>query len=192
MLQAVNVLASWGILFGYRFGSVDHTLLLIADIVPAAVFVAFVLVGVVWARAGRNFAINRFALSYLCVATVQSILNVFCLVSSGEPHGESLLWGLGVLGGAYLQVVAVFAGWYWLLDHTTPGGAFVFPEAEHRLDFRPGLIDYVFISFNTNSTFGPTSETILSRRVKVLMMLQTALSLAILLVFVARLIGLSH
>ncbi|MEY4338463.1 MAG: hypothetical protein RLZ14_313 [Actinomycetota bacterium] len=54
---------------------------------------------------------------------------------------------------------------------------------------RPTLIDYAFISFNTNATFGPTSETVVSRRVKLVMMFQTSLSLLVLLVLVARLVG---
>ena len=142
-------------------------------------------------RRGRNFAVNRYALLYLTVATVQVVVNIVLLVSGGKPLHDSLLWGLAVLGGAYLLVVAVFTGWYWLLDKITVGGAFVFPEAEVIPGFRPNIVDYLFISFNTNSTFGPTAELVKSRHVKVLMMLQTALSLAVLLIFVARLTGLA-
>lgn len=189
VLQLVNVLASGGILVGYRFPHPDRIILVVADLIPVVAFVVMIAMVFARVRRGRNIAINRIALAYLVLATLQSTLNVFFLVSSGRPDGESLLWGLGVLGGAYLQVVAVFAGWYWLLDHTVPGGAFVFPETESKQGFVPNLIDYLFISFNTNSTFGPTAETILDRKVKLLMMLQTALSLAILLVFVARIVG---
>ena len=42
-----------------------------------------------------------------------------------------------------------------------------------------------------NATFGPTSETVVSRRVKLVMMAQTSLSLLVLLVLVARLVGIS-
>jgi hypothetical protein len=113
-------------------------------------------------------------------------------VSSGEPKQDSLLWGLWVLGGAYLLLVAVFTGWYWLYDHVTPGGAFVFPEDSLGRDGVPNLVDYLFISFNTNSTFGPTTEVVRSRQVKVLMMLQTLMSLLILLVFVGRMVNASR
>ncbi|CAB4984638.1 unannotated protein [freshwater metagenome] len=54
---------------------------------------------------------------------------------------------------------------------------------------RPKFIDYAFISFNTNATFGPTGETVVSRRVKLVMMFQTSLSLLVLLVLVARLVS---
>ena len=71
------------------------------------------------------------------------------------------------------------------------GGAFLFPVREGTTDHQPNVVDYLFIAFNTNSTFGPTSEDVVSRRVKALMMYQTVLSLAILLVFVARIVGLA-
>lgn len=48
----------------------------------------------------------------------------------------------------------------------------------------------MFIAFNTNATFGPTVETVTSRRVKVLMMLQTMCSLVVLVVLVARMVSL--
>lgn len=190
-LQAVDALVSWGILVGYRFPGAAEGLLIAADVAPTTVFLLLSLLVLARVRRGRNFAVNRYAFIYLIAATIQVILNIILLVSGGTPLHDSLIWGLGVLGGAYLLVVAVFTGWYWLYDKITPGGAFDFPETEAIPNFRPNLIDYVFISFNTNSTFGPTAELIKSRHVKVLMMLQTALSLAILLVFVARLTGLT-
>lgn len=190
-LQVVAVLASWGILAGHRFRRVEVVVLLSADAFPTALFLLMALSIFVRVARRRNVAINRYARIYLAAATVQVVLNIVLLVSGGRPRHESLVWGLCVLGGAYLLVVAVFSGWYWLYDHMIPGGAFNFPEAEVLPNFRPNLIDYVFISFNTNSTFGPTAELIKSRHVKVLMMLQTALSLAILLVFVARLTGIT-
>lgn len=190
-LQALALPASWGILAGHRFHRAEVLVLLSADAFPTALFLLMALSIFVRVRLRRNVAINRYARNFLVAATVQVVLNIALLVSGGRPRHESLVWGLCVLGGAYLLVVAVFSGWYWLYDHTTPGGAFDFPEAEVLPNFRPNLIDYIFIAFNTNSTFGPTAELIKSRHVKVLMMLQTALSLAILLVFVARLTGLT-
>ena len=190
-LQVIDSLVSWGILVGYRFAGAGEVILLVADLAPTLLFVLISAAVAVRVRRGRNFAVNRYAIVYLSVATVQVIVNIVLLVSGGEPFRDSLIWGLAVLGGAYLLVVAVFTGWYWLFDKMTVGGAFDFPEAEVIPGFRPNIVDYLFISFNTNSTFGPTAELVKSRYVKVLMMLQTALSLAILLVFVARLTGLA-
>ena len=52
----------------------------------------------------------------------------------------------------------------------------------------PRWIDYLFLSFNTQTTFGPTVEAIRTRPVKILIMLQTSLSLIVLVVLVARII----
>jgi len=44
------------------------------------------------------------------------------------------------------------------------------------------------ISFYSNSTFGPTTETIKNRRVQFLMMVQVSLALMVLVVLVARIV----
>jgi hypothetical protein len=48
------------------------------------------------------------------------------------------------------------------------------------------LIDYLFISLNVNSTYGPTSEDLVSRPAKVVMALQVLLAILILTVLIAR------
>ena len=110
---------------------------------------------------------------------------------TARVRNDKYLWGLADVGAAYIAIAAVFTGWYWLLDGIIPGGAFVFPGRGGEDLQRPTFIDYFFISFNTNATFGPTSETVVSRRVKLVMMAQTSLSLLVLLVLVARLVGIS-
>ena len=191
LVQIVDLLASLGVRLGYDFPGTESAILLSVDVAVLVLFVAQAAFLFVRVTRHRNVSITRLALVYLTAATTQVVAHIALLVVSGQPRHASLLWGLWVLGGAYLMVVAVFSGWYWLYDHITPGGAFVFPENSLAGDDRPHVIDYVFISFNTNSTFGPTAEVVRSRHVKVLMMLQTVLSLAILLVFVARLVNLA-
>jgi uncharacterized membrane protein len=50
----------------------------------------------------------------------------------------------------------------------------------------PGFLDYLFLAFNTSTAFSPTDTAVLSRRAKVLMMVQALLSLLILAVLVRR------
>jgi uncharacterized membrane protein len=50
----------------------------------------------------------------------------------------------------------------------------------------PGFLDYLFLAFNTSTAFSPTDTAVLSRRAKVLMMVQALLSLLILAVLVSR------
>jgi uncharacterized membrane protein len=53
----------------------------------------------------------------------------------------------------------------------------------------PGLLDYLFLAFNTSTAFSPTDTAFLSRRAKVLMMVQALQSLLISGVIVARAIN---
>jgi uncharacterized membrane protein len=55
--------------------------------------------------------------------------------------------------------------------------------------WRPGFVDYFFLAFNTSTAFSPTDTAFLSRRAKVLMMVQALLSLVILAVLVGHAIN---
>jgi len=187
----LNVVACLQLDLGTTFGpTLDHVLnwfLALGAVVFGAVVVASVFFG---ARRDHPSLLRAFVV-YLGFATVQVVANVAALLGTAKFRHDSYLWGLWDIGAAYLMVVAIFTGWYWVLDLLIPGGAFEFPVPEGREPERPRLIDYMFIAFNTNSTFGPTAEAVLSRRVKVLMMFQTICSLFILLVMVARIVGMS-
>jgi hypothetical protein len=191
IVQILDIAASWQIHAGAVFSRSAGAVLFNVDAVTTAVFIAMAVALVISTMRGDNSRINRYAFFYLAMATVQVTLNVVLMVASGHTRDDSLLWGLWDLGAAYLLIVVVFTGWYWWCDRVIEGGAFVFPTRENSVDHRPNVVDYLFIAFNTNSTFGPTSEDVVSRRVKALMMYQTILSLSILLVFVARIVGLA-
>jgi hypothetical protein len=103
--------------------------------------------------------------------------------------------------------ILVFALWYWRLDGGGPNGrdekpghdrgAFLFPQmteegasgAEqdpNRPVWSPHFIDYLFIAFNTSTAFSPTDAPVLSRWAKGLTMMQSLISLAIVVVLAAR------
>lgn len=50
----------------------------------------------------------------------------------------------------------------------------------------PHLIDYLFLSLNVNSTYGPTSEAVIARPAKLFMALQVILAILMLTVLIAR------
>jgi uncharacterized membrane protein len=62
------------------------------------------------------------------------------------------------------------------------------PDKSAR-NWSPGLLDYLFLAFNTSTAFSPTDTAFLSRRAKVLMMVQALQSLLISGVIVARAIN---
>jgi len=55
--------------------------------------------------------------------------------------------------------------------------------------WRPRFIDYLFVAFTQSSTFGPTDAPLLARWAKVLTMIQIFISLSIVVLLIARAIG---
>ncbi len=134
---------------------------------------------------------NRIVVAYLALATLNLVLNVGTLVATAQFRPVEELRLLFDLALVYGNTVLVFAVWYRLLDAELEHGAFEFPVDPRRPDRDQGWVDYVFLSFNTNATFGPTAEVVHARTAKVLMMVQTSLSLLVLVVLVARIVGLA-
>ena len=53
----------------------------------------------------------------------------------------------------------------------------------------PQFIDYLFLAFNTSTAFSPTDTAVLSRWAKVVMMVQSIISLMIVTLLAARAVG---
>lgn len=111
-------------------------------------------------------------------------------------RGAAMIWVANVL---------VFACWYWRLDAGGPNareireehrcGAFLFPQMAMDDTMRdltgqsgwaPGFVDYLFLAFNTSAAFSPTDTFPLTRWSKLLMMVQSMVSLTIVVLVAAR------
>ncbi len=138
------------------------------------------------------------------VVTLYVIWSLALLVAALPAHRETppeLLRSAAVL---WFSNILVFASWYWRLDAGGPNardkrayhaeGAFLFPQM--TLDpadqdspasgWSPGFVDYLFLAFNTSTAFSPTDVPILSRWAKLLMMVQSCISLATVALLAAR------
>lgn len=165
----------------------------LVEAVTGGLFIATTVVVVVAAMArARPSWMNRILIAYLALATLNLVLNVATLVATAQFRPVQELRLLADLALVYANTVLVFAVWYRLLDAELDGGAFEFPEDPKRPGRSQDWVDYLFLSFNTNATFGPTAEVVHARAAKVLMMVQTSLSLLVLVVLVARIVGLSN
>ena len=103
----------------------------------------------------------------------------------------------------WLANCGVFAIWYWEIDGGGPGqrsrdghisSDFLFPQLQvgdgkSSGGWWPDFLDYLFVAWNASTAFSPTDTLILSRRAKVLMMAQTAISLLTIAVLAARAIN---
>jgi uncharacterized membrane protein len=95
--------------------------------------------------------------------------------------------------------VLLFGLWYWQLDGGGPIARrtcepadrdFLFPQhtdpalLEHG--WRPMFLDYLYVSFTNAAAFSPTDTLPLSRWAKMLMLVQSAISLTLAVMVVAR------
>jgi hypothetical protein len=84
--------------------------------------------------------------------------------------------------------ILIFSVWYWLIDppgieddpHAGEPWDFLFPQRASPLPHYDGWVpryaDYLFVAFTTSFAFSPTDTLPLSRRAKMLMLLQAAIS----------------
>jgi len=111
--------------------------------------------------------------------------------------------GLLFTGGAvWVTNVIAFALWYWELDSGGPaaranatGGLpdFLFPQMTQsdvaRRDWEPSFVDYLYLAFTNATAFSPTDTLPLTRWAKLAMMFQSAVSIVIIALVVARAIN---
>lgn len=157
------------------------------EVVAVCLYLVIALAALAAWRGGRRGLALRLLGLYLAVLTIQLVAYVALLIVGMSRGEDEPLWYLGDLVSVLLLDVAVFSTWYWIIDAATPGGAFAFPPRPDP-HWRPGLVDYVFLSFNTTATFGPTTEMPVDSKAKLAMMLQTTLALAVLIVLASRIV----
>lgn len=109
---------------------------------------------------------------------------------------------LGLIGGGaaiYATNIVAFGLWYWELDR---GGPFARSQGNRQHtdflfaqmttphvappDWEPAFVDYLYVSYTNATAFSPTDTLPLSRWAKLLMLAQSAISLATVALVVAR------
>ncbi|HUK97857.1 MAG TPA: hypothetical protein VLV46_09385 [Gaiellaceae bacterium] len=151
---------------------------------------------------GHQLHVTRRWLTLSLIAIVSAanaasiILLVHLLVNGAHANAPTLL-----RAAVHMWVVNVllFGLWYWELDGggpvARPGCApgawdFLFPQqTEPKLagtGWRPLFLDYLYVSFTNAAAFSPTDTMPLSRWAKMLMLAQSAISLSLAVMVVAR------
>lgn len=139
------------------------------------------------------------------VVTLSLATSLVMLVWRLPSHKDTPAELLRAAAALWVSNLLVFASWYWRLDAGGPNqrdllrshtdGAFLFPQMVLDPDlrkemgedhWRPGFVDYLFLAFNTSTAFSPTDVPVLSRWAKVLMMLQSSISLTAIAILAAR------
>jgi uncharacterized membrane protein len=156
-------------------------------------------------RTGRAWLNDVLAYVVLGVITVAVASSLILLITRLPAHKESPVELLKAAASLWIANMLVFASWYWRLDGGGPNardkrgvhtdGAFLFPQMIMDPELRrtmgedkwsPGFVDYLFLAFNTSTAFSPTDVPVLSRWAKVMMIVQSMISLATLALLAAR------
>lgn len=127
---------------------------------------------------------------------------VTSIIQGTDEYDAGMLLAAGA--GVWITNVVVFALWYWELDRGGPAARakgtrrypdFLFAQMDtgarnYPPGWRPAFTDYFYVSFTNATAFSPTDTMPLSRWAKVAMMIQSAISLIVMSVVLARAVGL--
>jgi uncharacterized membrane protein len=154
---------------------------------------------------GRHRLNSIFGFSVDVLLTIGLVISVILLIGALPTRKEGPLALLLSAASLWATNILVFALWYWRLDAGGPHqrdkrsehaeGSFLFPQmtmSEEALreagqqNWSPNFVDYLFLAFNTSTAFSPTDVPVLTRWAKILMMLQSLISLLIIALLAAR------
>jgi uncharacterized membrane protein len=143
---------------------------------------------------------RRFALAVIGLVSLVNIVLLIRLVdrliNGGEVVGRSL-----ILSGAVLWVtnVLLFAVWYWEMDRGGPVARyenatalvdFQFPQMDDPelapKGWRPGFLDYLYVSLTNSTAFSPTDTMPLTHTAKIVMAIQSVTALLTVGLVIAR------
>ena len=153
-----------------------------------------------WGERALHLTRRRLALvsiGFVSAANSASIILLVHLLVNGAHANASTLLRAAV--HMWVVNVLLFALWYWQLDGGGPISRptcapqerdFLFPQHTEPVlaesGWRPEFLDYLYVSFTNAAAFSPTDTLPLSRWAKMLMLVQSAISLALAVMVVAR------
>jgi uncharacterized membrane protein len=141
------------------------------------------------------------AVLLIAIATIANGYALFTVANELLKQGstangrELILAALNI----YLTNIIIFALWYWEMDGGGPGERarvakydqdFLFPQHQNESykhpDWKPAFVDYVYVSSTNSMAFSPTDTMPMSRRAKMLMLVQATVSLITIALVAAR------
>ena len=150
--------------------------------------------------ASHTRRIRRFALGVIGLVSLANVVSlgllVHYLVNGGKAGGHALILSGVVLWGTN---VLLFSVWYWEMDrggpvvrHLDPKALpdFQFPQMENPglapPGWRPGFVDYLYVSLTNATAFSPTDTMPLTQTAKLVMGVQSVAALVTVGLVVAR------
>jgi uncharacterized membrane protein len=138
----------------------------------------------------RRSVLRKLLIALISVLAVTNTVSIGLLVHfivTGVNTTATKILASGA--SVWITNVIVFALWYWAWDRGGPAERaiaprskvdFLFPQmADPRLDpeWQPTFVDYLYVSFTNATAFSPTDTMPLTRWAKMLMLVQSGVSL---------------
>jgi hypothetical protein len=158
-----------------------------------------------WSLVGRDRKIlRRLAIALTALVTLMNfgaLARLIAAILAGQAgSGRTLL--LDAIN-IWVTNVIIFGLWFWALDRGSPTASWLQPEQkrdflftqqmaadpERFADWSPGFIDYLFLAFTNATAFSPADTFPLTVRAKLLMMAESAISLATIALVASRAVG---
>ena len=148
-----------------------------------------------WLRAERSVII-LFALAYVANTTLE-LADMIGIITLHPPETRAVSLLSSSLA-IWVTNVLAFALLYWQIDRGGPAARksgenlpdWLFPQVATPdvalPDWRPLFLDYFSLAYNTATAFSPTDVLPLSRRAKMLMIIESGISLLTLVIVAAR------
>jgi uncharacterized membrane protein len=143
---------------------------------------------------------RQFALAVIGLVSLTNFVSlgllVHFLINGGKTIGHNL-----ILSGVVLWAtnVLIFAVWYWEMDRGGPVMRFLHPQTLPDFQFpqmenpklaperwRPGFVDYLYVSLTNATAFSPTDTMPLTQSAKIVMGFQSVAALVTVGLVVAR------
>ena len=146
------------------------------------------LMAVLWVRRGKHALLHIIVITnafFTLALLIETITLISALFGGASEAVNALLLDVVLMATSN---ILIFSVWYWLID---PPGIeddsradepwdFLFPQRSSPLPHYDGWVpryaDYLFVAFTTSFAFSPTDTLPLTRRAKMLMLLQAAIS----------------
>ena len=152
-----------------------------------------------WLRVERTITLLFFV--FAGVGTLANLANLIgAMVRRSAEIGGLQLFMSSI--AVWVTNVLMFSLLYWQIDRGGPESRannagtrpdWLFPQAgageDVSPDWRPTFVDYLFLGFSTATAFSPTDALPLTSRAKMLMMLESTISLATIVVVASRAIN---
>jgi len=167
----------------------SHASPLLAALV-AVRFGLIALMAVLWVVKRRRilFRVIIFANAMFTLALLFHMKALLSTLLSGSISEAIVQLLLDVIFMAVSNIL-IFSIWYWVMDPPGVEGSprddepwdFLFPQRSgslpHYESWAPHYVDYLFLAFTASFAFSPTDTLPLTRRAKMLMLLQSSISI---------------